>query len=235
MKKNIVKKFFIFISLIFVSTFLLCACEKNYYKLLLNNASELRFNIFESDDDFVKVTFMSGKREEPYVSDGVANKLKDFGVFNVCFKSNIELEEISFEAVIDGHTYSGVLEKNPYELNTYAQDIEVIVGSDSKIKLTYSLGEVGRSVELTNAMVDWQIDYLQAVKQASEELKPFIENNIVNNKLNAEMYVKIAFDTQNKLKPYFWIVQLVNTNGESSQLVIDPVSKDVLVKTNALS
>ena len=232
--KNVFKKVVIFLCLMFVSTVLLCACEKNYYKMLSNNVSEIRYNIFESDDDYVKITYMSGRREEPYVSDGIKNELKDFGVFNLSFKNNVDVEEIAFEAVIDGHTYSGVLEKNPYVLNTYAQDIEVVVGNESKIKITYSVGDIGRSVELTNAMSEWKVDCFDALKQASEELKPFIEKNIVNNKLNAEVYVKIAYDTQNKLKPYFWIVQIINTNGESSQLVVDPINNEVLVKTNAV-
>lgn len=234
MKKEKIKKIVVFFSLVIVSTILLCACNQNYYKLLLNNASELRYNIFECDDDYVKATFMSGRREEPYVSDGIASTLKDFGVFNLSFKSNIDLAEIPFEATIDGHTYSGVLEKNPYELNTYAQDIEVVVGDNSTIKIVYSINDIGRSIELKNAMSEWQVGCFDALKQASEELKPFIEKNIVNKKLNAEVYVKIAYDTQSKLKPYFWIVQIINNNGESSQLVIDPVNNEVLVKTNAV-
>ena len=37
MKKEKIKKIVVFFSLVIVSTILLCACNQNYYKLLLNN------------------------------------------------------------------------------------------------------------------------------------------------------------------------------------------------------
>ena len=229
------KKCLFYLCLVALCLCCFTGCETNYYKLLLNNASEIRYNLFVQDDQYVTATFMSGQREEPYVSDGISNALKDFGVFTVKFKSNVSVAEITFEATIDGHTYTGVMEKNPYELNTYATDIEVVVADQSNIKLIYVVSDVARSIQLKNAMSEWQITCFDALKQASTELQPFIKQHTKNSDLQAEVYVKIAFDTSNNLSPYFWLVQIVATDSTSSQLVIDPLTNEILVKTNAVA
>ncbi len=224
--------------IIFLSLALIClsfaGCQQSNYKLLLNNASELRYNLFVGETDKVYSTYMSGQREEPYVSDGIQNTLQDFGVLTLKFKSNINVQEVQVEITIDGHTYSTVLEKNPYELNSYACDIEILVGDEANISYVYVVNNVSNQVDMNNAQTEWQVDCFNALKRASEELSSFIEKHREGNKLQAEVFVKIAFDSTNDLKPYFWLVQIVATDGTSSQLVIDPLNNEVLVKTNAV-
>lgn len=227
------KKWIIFLSLVAIC-FSFAGCQQSNYKLLLNNASELRYNLFVGETDNIYATYMSGQREEPYVSDGIKNTLQDFGVLTLKFKNNVNVEEIAVEITIDSHTYSAVLEKNPYELNNYACDIEVLVGNEANISFVYVVNDVAKQVDMNNAQTDWQIDCFSALKMASEELEPFIKNHKSGNKLQAEVFVKIALDSTNNLKPYYWLVQIVATDGTSSQLVIDPLNKEVLVKTNAV-
>ena len=227
------KKWIIFLGLVAICLGF-SGCEQSNYKLLLNNASELRYNLFVGETDNVYSTYMSGQREEPYVSDGVKNTLQDFGVLTLKFKNNVSIEEVQAQITIDNHTYSAVLEKNPYELNSYACDIEVLVGDEANISFVYVVNDVANQITMQNAQTEWQVDCFNALKRASEELSSFIEKNKSGNKLQAEVFVKIALDSTNDLKPYFWLVQIVATDGTSSQLVIDPLNNEVLVKTNAV-
>ena len=227
------KKWLIFLSLVALClTF--AGCGQNNYKILLNNASELRYNLFVGENNNLYATYMSGQREEPYVSDGIKNTLQDFGVLTLKFKSNVSVNEVQAEITIDGHTYTAVLEKNPYELNSYACDIEVLVGNEANISFVYVVNNVANKVDMAYAQSDWQVDCLGALQKASSELVSFIEKHKTGNKLQAEVFVKIAFDSTNDLKPYFWLVQIVAADGTSSQLVIDPLNNEVLVKTNAV-
>ncbi len=209
-------------------------CTPSYNSLINQNISEQRETLFVATDEYVKCTFMSGLREEPYEINGVSNKLVQFGVFTITVLSvpSEELSEIAYEATVNGKVYTGILEKSPFEQCVYAGDIGINIRQNATISLFYVINQVGRTINLENKMTDWVVNCAEAKEIASRELKNFISEYVVNNKLNAEIYVKIASDASGTLKPYYWLVQVVGTDLKTSQVVIDPFNKEVLVKTS---
>lgn len=209
-------------------------CTPSYNSLINQNISEQRETLFVATDEYVKCIFMSGLREEPYEINGVSNKLVQFGVFTITVLSvpSEELSEIAYEATVNGKVYTGILEKSPFEQCVYAGDIGINIRQNATISLFYVINQVGRTINLENKMTDWVVNCAEAKEIASRELKNFISEYVVNNKLNAEIYVKIASDASGTLKPYYWLVQVVGTDLKTSQVVIDPFNKEVLVKTS---
>ena len=84
------KKIIYFIMLL-ASTLFLTACGGTPLELCKQNLSEVRYNVFAGNTDNYTATFMSGKRENPYVVNGKHEKVVDFGLLTVTFTGDSPL------------------------------------------------------------------------------------------------------------------------------------------------
>ncbi len=215
--------------LLFVSVFFVSACGNN--KIDLNNyLIEERENLFVAEGNLYNVTFSSGMREKDYALDGIKNEMTDFGIItmsrNDC--SPMANDTYTYSLQVDGQEYTGFLEKSPID-NTYSIDIGVKVNNDAKLSIKVSFTGYTFMGDLINTSKDFSVDKNAAVKIANENLKDEL-NNITSDKNNKlEAIVKIVKDySTSETKRYYWYVGVISTNGDTTGILIDANSGDII-------
>lgn len=221
------KKRIFLLSFLICTVLLLTACSSDNYKLALNNVSEYRKELYVGSNEQVVASYICGERESVYAMDGISTEPTEFGVLT--FFVNEELEGVpQYTLVIDGQTFSGDLEQNPFD-GSYVADIGKCLGG-SNISATISLGEFSSQVELKKVNVDWEIDGEKALeitcKKMGKEFKDFMENGA----FLGECYIKIVNDSSISTNEYYWYVNIINGQGRSFSAIIDPHSGEVLAK-----
>jgi len=220
----------------FLLGILLCAlcviftgCNTSTLDLVLENMAEVRYNVFSGEDDVVSLTFMSGKRENPYVVNGVCEKTVDFGLLTVKFKNDDLPTSANYRINADDLEYSGALEFNNYE-NTFLVDIQKIVSDDTNITVAVIVGSDIYEVTLISQTKAFEITWYTALQIAVEEMKEDLQNYVKNNTLDGEVYVKVIVDINNQFSNYYWYVCIVNSDGDTNAVIIDPTSGEVIAK-----
>ena len=129
------KLFFICVCCVLCLSTFLCGCgEVNFKTHAHTYISEYRKNLFANKTGSLLATFTSGERERDYDLTGVKTPLVDFGVLTVKFYMDIGDTLPTFELKVNNKTYSGQLDKNPYD-GSFVYDIETQVDDESDIPL----------------------------------------------------------------------------------------------------
>lgn len=219
-----------FILIIAVSVFGGCFSNK-YYNLTLNKLSEVRYNLYEGENDQICVTLMSGKREEDYVINGYNTKLVDFGVltFKVKNEDYAKFDKAKFVLLVGTKRYDGDLEKNPFD-GSFVTDIGKIIDSNEQIFAKIMMGDFIGETTLANVNNSWTVNYEEALKIACKELKGQLDKFMENGEFAGEGYIKIINDLEAKINTYYWYVNFVNRKGENIAVIIDPNTKEILAK-----
>ena len=207
----------------------LVGCGTSIKTDVVNNMSDIRYDIFVGQSEGVVVNLMTGLRENPYAYDGNSNKKTEFGVITVSFEHQ-PTQNVHFALSIDGVTTSGVLEENPYN-HTFMADIEKIVSNDSGVFLTLE-GTV-QNLQLIPISKTWAVQYSQALDIAVNALQEDINEAYKNKKFQAECYLKIVLDQTNVDKPYYWCFMIVYAEGGSKSIVFDVNTGQILTQNNA--
>lgn len=214
--------------IILISSFGLTACNK-YYKITRSSIAEIRYNIFAGSSDNFDITFMSGQREKDYVINGYNTDLIDFGIVTITVKNHdLDLNE-NFALTIDTLRYENTLEKNPFD-GTYVSDIGITVSNNvNSISIKVFHGESSEEIKLNNLSQDWEIDCYDALKLScnalSQELKPLTTNGFLG-----EVYIKIIKDTIVNDGSYYWYVNFVSRDGVNHNIIINPLTSEILAK-----
>ncbi len=225
------KKFLILLSgIIIVCTLLISFKKEDKIDLSYANIAEVRYNLFSAEDNNLIVTFMSGKREEPYVLDGVPQKEVEFGIVTIVFKiEKPNVEDVTAVLNINDKQYTSNLEENPFD-GTYVYDIKTVVKDDDNLTINITWGDNNKAYNLQIQSQNWSCDWKKALKIASNEFKTEIENFTVNGKLEAEIYVKIIEDPSKNLDKKYWYVGLLSKTGKKIALIIDPETDEILAR-----
>lgn len=203
-------------------------CGGSPLELCQNNLSEVRYNVFAGSTDEYTTTFMSGKRENPYVVNGKHEKVVDFGLLTVTFIGDSPLNA-SYVLKINDIEKSGNLEYNQYE-NNFMADIGMTVDDDADINLEVTVGSTKSSTKLTCKNIDFEISWQTALNIAVNELNEKIKENTNNGTLNGEVYVKIITDLNGNFDDYFWYISLYTINGDSYAVIINPIDGTVMAQ-----
>ena len=222
------KKLVFFIALIlfvFVSSLFLVGCGSPNNNVL-NNLSDIRYGVFDGKNEVAIASFVYGEREENYSPDGICNKLTDFGIITVNLKQKYDKNEIQF-ALSDGtKTYSGTLEKSPYN-SEYLADIGEQITIDTPLTLTLSIDSESNEIILTKKSSDFQIKYEEAIDIGKKALKKEIESN---NSKRLEFQLKLISQNEIEFGKYFWSFSLIADDGTKHTVVFSTSSPDILVK-----
>lgn len=194
-----------------------------------NNISEVRQNIYIGQTDSIVASFMSGKREEDYVINGVSTPLIEFGVIAVSLQNvNVGYSKTGQYTLLHGdQNFSGTLQLNPFD-NSYVADIGQIIDGDS-MTITVTIGSFSDEVRLTKANTSWNIDHNEALKIACKCLKSDLKD-WTKKGFDGEVYIKIIHDSKISDKDYFWYVSFVNTSGSQHSVIIDTNTGKILTK-----
>ena len=201
-------------------------CGQTLSAAIEDNMSEIRRNVFEGQNDSLKVSFMSGEREDPYEYNGISEKNIDFGIFTVYFNEFIGNYKVPFVATINEEKFEGMLEKNPYN-ESYMVDIEKSAADDAEIII--SINNMP-AVVLENISSTWQVDYNQALELGKTYLNDELNEIYSSGKFQAECYLKHITDEKFISGQYFWSFYVVDTKFVRHTVMFDVNSGDLLVK-----
>ncbi len=227
MKKNILKFSIVFVLLIAIVLVLYFTVFKVDVQALANQSvSEMGKDCFFAKDDLSDVKLYTGQRENPYVLDGVHNDCQAFAL--LIFRTNeMGVEAPTYIAKINGTSYNGILEQNPYD-NTFVADLEIEVPADAQIEVTIAIKDNEYNYTLANINKDWAISFEQAKSIGIEYLMEDIQKNVKGRNLDCEIYVKAITDSKGLLSTYYYYVSMIDKNGNSKGVVIDVQTGEIV-------
>lgn len=221
------KKLIIF-AIICVVAILSTSCKLDMQSEVLDNMSDIRYNLFEAKTEDFTATFMCGMRENPYEYDGVSNSKCEFGIITITYKVRPLLEEIDFVLKVNNSDFVGVLEENPYD-HTYMADIEKIIDSEAEIFL--AIDDLESDLQFTSISSSWAVQYADALTIALENVNDDLPQFFSSKQFLAECYLKIIFDLKSTTAPYFWYFGIVGQGGATVALIIDTETGEILTKS----
>lgn len=196
---------------------------------VLDNISDIRYNIFCAESSDFTVNLMSGMREIPYAYDGVSNKKCEFGILTLNFKTKNLPKTFDYLLEIDGYEYAGILEENPYD-HSYMTDIEKLVDCESAVY--FSFGELIKNMVLNCESADWEIKYADALEIGYTCLETDLLKLFENKKFKAECYLKIICDKNSISNPFYWYFGVISQNGDNFSVIIDTKDGTIITQNN---
>lgn len=216
-------------SIVVTIVFAFCGCGASTTDLALENMAEVRYNIFLGENETFVATFMSGKRESPYVVNGVCEKQVEFGMLTIKYKTSDMPTVAKYEVAIGDNVYSGNLEYNNYE-STLMADIQHVVSDDANITVKVVTNSDEKTCTLDSKTKGMEITWRTALDIAMESLGDAVKSYISKGKFNGEVYVKIITDLNGSFDDYYWYVSIVGTNGKTNSVIINTKSGEVIAK-----
>ena len=225
------KKVLIILSIVLCGImFVGCGNAKNEINFN-NHLIEVRNNLFAGEDDTFFATICTGQREKEYALDGVVNELVPFGIITVARLDNEMLhnDEYQFTLTINGENITGVLEKSPYD-NTYSADIEQTIPNDAEISLSMTIDSADFNQTLANVSDTFSVSKDHAITIACDELKQSVKNLSKEKGEYSEAFIKILKDYSGESNRYYWYVGIISPEGQTSGILIDAMSGDIISK-----
>lgn len=208
------------------------ACSDHMFISFQNNLSEVRRNLFESSDEEVYVTFMTGLREEDYVLDGVSTNKMEFGVvaFSMLKNENLYLTQPKYRLTVNDKVYEGELARNPYDF-TYVADIQRVVENSAVISAQIISDKVNTTLNLNNVSNEWKVSYNEVQELGYKAMKSTIKKHSKTKLLDGEVYIKILYETSKPTAEYFWYVGVVFKDGKNISVILD-INTGKVLSTN---
>lgn len=221
-------KIFCFIFLI-ISVFAFYGCT-NLSENIQDKLSEVRFNLFSCQNEYINIKFTSGFREDPYILNGKSENKKEFGIITVKFfiETSNKNSLPSFVITINGMDFDGEFELNPFD-QTYVQDIETFVLDESEIQIKVTWQDFVYESEMENFSNKFNYTHKDALNIFTKEYRKKIVDYLKNN-IEFEVYVKILNDPSINIDINYFYVCLITNTGESLSVIIDPNSGKILAK-----
>ncbi len=228
MKKYLIV--FLSASIITLMVFMFSGCANNSSNQEF--ISDIRYGIFDGQNESYCATFTYGIRENPYKADGISKNTVEFGILSIVFNKTLSDETIvNFSIKINDDTITGLLEKNPYS-NEYMVDIGTICSDNANISIEISLSDqelTNKTLQLKNINSTWGINYLKALEIGNNEFKKLIDNYKKNN-TSYEIFLKISTQQETNFGVYFWTFSIISELGEKHNIVFSVNNGEILVK-----
>ncbi len=186
------------IMLILILPLIMVGCAKqDNIKENMSEITDLYF-VGEANGDYASISV--GKREEPYIKDGISQKKCDFALVCLNLSNNI-YENMRLSAVIkiNEEKHNVLLELVG---GSYMFDLERTLKSEDKILLSY--GE--NTINFVNKGVEFGIDQEKALEIGQKELKTQIDHY---TKRGFEAYLRVLGKENPEFNELFWCFTLV--------------------------
>lgn len=197
--------------------FALTGCSKNSYE---NNISEIRDNIFIGETEHFEVSVFTGKREDPYKADGVANKMIPYFLVIVSPKfDTTEDDTMNANVMIKNKSYVKNLTKDVFRdkfIYDYAN-----LSADENFVINLQIQSYDEDVTMLEMFTAGMKPYSEALTEAMAMLKDKLEATKEGNKYNCEIYVKLSFSTFMSDQRLYWHVSLLDSMGNITGVIID--------------
>lgn len=214
------KKIILLISFIFC--IILTGCSLDVQEMAKHSVSEKVEVYFSGSGDF-SANISSGVREEPYEYNGKTEELKDFAIITIFVDE--DLKYIQAEITINEELSTILLEQDLIN-GSHVVDLERKINQDDKVSLKYK----GNVVELECKSNNFNVDCDKALEIGAETFSEELENLVSKKKLNAECYLRIIDNPNDKFNRLFWYFYIYAENGTSHYCVINIEDGNVLIK-----
>ncbi|MBQ8792718.1 MAG: hypothetical protein IJZ62_03810 [Clostridia bacterium] len=201
-------------------TFTGCFEGNNIYSLM----SEQAKIYFSGEGEGVKANIAVGKRENPYIMDGVHNELVDFSLITVSVNSGMAEENLQISLSINGQVSNILLELNPLNMS-YMADLGYALNGDDEITITVE----GKSFELINIGENFEVDCNQAIEIALNSIED-VSSFKKNGKFACEGYLKILDGSKFGGEGLYWCFTLIGEDKTSSNILINTMDKNDVFK-----
>ncbi len=202
-------------------------CGNSTLNMVEENMSEMTNVYYMGENDQFYCTLSSGQRETNYLMNGQCSDLTDFALLCIVPSENVAKNLIKANVKIDGVESEVELEINGLN-NNYMVDLERQLSGDEVIEVTYDES----TIKLENTSENFEINHLQALEIACEEMEDKIVAKKSFRNLNAECYLRILDKKANRFDGIFWCFTVLNVDGESYSIVISTEDGSVLAKSN---
>ena len=213
----------------FVVSLLIVGCSSaNLIEIVKTNLSEIRNNLFVGQTDNLIVSVSTGEREKDYKLDGRHTENIEFCLLTCIVLNNKEFKKCrTYSAEINGQTYVGEFEVNPYD-NSLVVDLGFKLNESANILVSVNLDEVNESTKLKNISTSWNISGFDALEIATKKLKKELKTYILGSEFNMEAYLKILYDFDNLQNPYYWFISFIGNDDKQFSIVIDVNSGEII-------
>lgn len=197
------KKFFLLPMLALV--LMLGGCGQDNLKILQKNIVESRDSYFVSQDKDNLFTLVSGRREDPYQTDGVVEKLVDFALLSFEPAKSLPYTSLHYFVVVDNIEYEGDIEKSDYSTG-YVVDLEIYVPQTATVSVRVFKDDFEAQANLVCVSKDFATNQSEAIKIAYNSLKNQFDSHISKGELCGEVYIKIWKDFSSEQSEYYWYI-----------------------------
>lgn len=219
-------KKFLFLIPVFAFCFCFFGCQQNISNYLKSHVSENCSSYYVAQTNDFSVTLFSGERESNYKLDGVSTQKVDYSILSVKKKSDITFEELDYVVEVDGQTFEGVLTQNPYD-SSFEADVKTKIAPQKEVFVYLKFNGTTQVVNLESIFQNFQISSDTALDIAVDELLASKEN--IDDTLDYECFIQILNkDIDSGM--YFWLVNIVSSNGDMFNIIIDISTGEVLAK-----
>ena len=185
--------------------------------------SELTEKIYFGESETYQVTALTGKRENPYASDGVKGETYPFFSLTVKVKGERSLgEEFGVSATVNGETYACDLTFSPLgEKLTGSLPVKAPAG-DSSVALTVYRGGESQTVTLTCPTTVCK--YEEALSSAVNTLGKDVSRHVKKGKFQGEIHARLT----RVQSVTYWFITFIPLQGESCSALADAATGEVL-------
>ncbi|MBO5394767.1 MAG: hypothetical protein J6A28_02555 [Clostridia bacterium] len=199
--------------------FFCVGCGSNNTESVMSEQTEV---YFYGEDNGISINIAVGKRENPYIMDGVHYDVCDFSLITLCNENGEVSDEIAVQLEVNGQIKDVALQLNPLNLS-YMTDLGYALKADDEIAVVYN----GDTINLCNLSDSFAVDYRQATKigyDAIDDKSVYVEDG----KLACEGYLKILDGKLFGGEGLHWCFTLVNRNGDSCNILISVYDENVV-------
>ena len=204
-------------------TLFLLACDSPMEKRE-RNLSELRDEVMVAAGDGMKISLISGVREDPFVIDGAPGEKKPFTVVTITPDGFNENAAFSYSLYIGESKFEGNFSKHPFK-NTWS--FEISERAEGSAALTVTCDGYAENFELKSVRTEEMIDAAAALEIAEIRLKDRIKEHTVSGELNAEIYIRFLENPISSEGGYYWYVAFVPEKYEVYAVLIDPLTREI--------
>lgn len=189
-----------------------CAGCGNSVSVSMSEQTEV---YFYGEQDDMKASVSVGKREEPYILDGIHCDVVDFSLVVIETDKPI-VDSFNIVLSVNGKEFDVVLELNPLNM-TYMADAGLKILGEDRVVIQVD----NMTMQLNNISKDFVVGSRDAIQIATDKI---VDKNIDMGK--SEAYLKLLNGNKFGGQGLYWYFTLLSENGESENILIDTMNKN---------
>lgn len=216
-------KKFLLAGLCFCCLFAFTGCQKSTEALVKENMSEITNSYYFAENFDFSISLSVGKRENPYLIDGIHHAVVDFSL--IIFKDKtftIKDKTLNCVININEQPCEVVLEYNPISYS-YMADLGFSINEKDKVEFEYG----NQKLDLPLISNNFTISTKQALEMSCERFQELIKSYTSGSVLKGECYLKIL-GLKGDDNNLFWCFTFVGNDNKSFNLIISTQDGSVL-------